>query len=310
MLFGSCAGYFLALDRDDGTEIWSYDTRQDGTPAQFHGDPLIVNGLVISGSDRSSLSHTYAFEIESGDLIWKQGGSALESDILSAGSFAVGRRWNGDLVAVDVKDGERAWVFQPADYTYRFRFDCSPVARGDTIYVGGVDGVLYAIDGFTGGVIWEYQTGDAITTAIVIEGDDVYAGLASQDLLRVSASSGQLLGSIHLDKSPFGQPAVAEAAVMVMTGRGDLIALARDLSAEIWRQEGAPRWTTPRPLLWRDLVVVGTQNGHVNGFRVASGDSAMELTLEGRIRGLGFHEDVLYVGAMNGNLFACRPILE
>ncbi len=300
----------MALDRHDGSEIWSYDTRQDGTPAQFHGDPVISDGVVITGCDRSSLSHTYAFEIDSGELVWKHGGSALESDLLLVAGYAVGRRWNGDLLGLEVFTGERVWDVQPRDYTYRFKFDCSPAASGDIVVFGGVDGVLYAVDGRYGDVLWTYDSGDAFTTAVAIGETDVYVGLANQNFIRLSLDDGTYLGSIHLAKSPFGQPAVSENAVMVMTGKGDLVAVSRDLSNEVWRQDGSPRWTTPRPLLWKDLVIVGTQKGIVSGFHVGSGEVALELTLEGRIRGLGSHGDVLYIGAMNGNLFACRPKLD
>jgi outer membrane protein assembly factor BamB len=309
VLFGSCAGYFIALDRNDGSEIWSYNTKQDGTPAQFHGDPLIVDGLVITGSDRSSLPHTYAFDIATGDLIWKHGGSALESNILPAAGYAVGRRWNGDLLAIDVATGDRAWALQPKDYTHRFRFDCSPAAMGDTVFFGGVDGFLYAVDGRAGDLIWAYDAGCAITTAVVIAGDDIYVGLANQKLIRIAASDGRLLGSTPLEKSPIGQPAVSDNAVMVMVGRGNLVAFSRDLGDEIWRQDGAPRWTTPRPLIWRDLAIVGTQDGVVKGFSVTTGEEELELILDGRIRGLGADGDILYIGAMNGNLVACRPKL-
>jgi len=282
----------------------------DGSPAQFHGDPLLVDGIIISGSDRSSLAHTYAFDIASGEVLWKHGGSALESDIVPAGGYAVGRRWNGDLLAVDIRTGERIWSLQPEDYLYRYRSDRSPVAQNDTVFFGGVDGRIQAVDGQTGSVIWSYDTGDAVTSSLTVVGNDVYAGLANRDLLRLSASDGELLGAIELEKSAFGRPAVASDVVMVMTGRGDLVALARDLSTELWRQDGDPRWTTPQPLVWKDLVIVGTTDGLVNGFRTGTGEPALELTLEGRIRGLGACDDVLYVGTLNGNLFACRPKLD
>jgi len=103
---------------------------------------------------------------------------------------------------------------------------------------------------------------------------------------------------------------VASDAVMVMTGRGDLVAYARDLGAELWRRDGDPRWTSPQPLVWKGLVIVGKQIGMVHAFHTGSGEEAFTLTLEGRVRGLGAHEDVIYVGTMNGNLFACRPELD
>lgn len=310
LFVGSCSGQFLALNRHEGTKIWSYDTSLDGTPAQFHGNPVVVDGAVITGCDRSSLSHTYAFSIATGDLIWKEAGTALETDLTRIGNIVVGRRWNGDLVGMEAATGERAWVLQPKDYIHRFRFDCSPAARGDTVVVGGVDGVLYAVDGEDGKVIWTYDSGSAFTTAIAINGDDIYVGLADQSLLRISCEDGAVLDSTRLEKSPFGQPVVSANEVFVMTGRGELVTLSRNLADRLWVQTGAPSWTTPRPLLWHGAVLVGKQDGTVCGFHQATGDLVLELKLEGRIRGLGAHGDVVYVGAMNGNLYACRPRME
>ena len=39
VILGSCAGTLYALDRTKGTPIWLYDTRADGSAAQFHGEP-------------------------------------------------------------------------------------------------------------------------------------------------------------------------------------------------------------------------------------------------------------------------------
>lgn len=231
----------------------------------------------------------------------------MESDVVSAAGYAVGRRWNGDLLAVDRGTGERIWMLPPTDYTFRYRSDLSPVARADTIFFGGVDGGVHAVDGRSGALIWSHDTGDAITSSVALAGNDIYAGLANHTLLRLSADEGELLGSVQLEQPAFGRPAVADDAVIVLTGRGDLVALARDLSEELWLHDGNPRWTSPQPLLWKDLVIVGSLDGVVRGFRTGNGEPALELTLEGRIRGLGAHEDVLYIGTMNGNLFACRP---
>lgn len=307
LLVGSCAGYFLALNRNDGSEIWSYDTRQDGTGTQFHGNPAVFGDKVFTGCDGSSPSHTYAFDITSGEIVWKHAGSALETDLICIGENIIGRRWNGDLLAINVDDGDRVWSLQPQDYTHRYSFDCSPAAKDGIVVFGGVDGVLYAVDGLSGEVVWALDSGGEFTTAIAIEGDNVYVGMANQDFLRVSFSKGTLLSTSRLATPPFGQPVASRDAVFVMVRRGDLVALSADLSTVLWGQPGSPRWTTNRPLLWRDMVVVGNQDGTVRGFSAGTGELVLELSLEGKIRGLGSHGDMIYIGTLTGMLYACRP---
>ncbi len=309
LLLGSCAGLFLALDPADGTEVWRYDTSQDGTAAQFHGDPVVVGNVVYTGCDRSSRSHNYAFDLGSGELIWKSPGSALETDLIHVGGNIIGRRWNGDLLGLDMASGERAWSLPPLDYEYRFKYDCSPAATGDVVVVGGVDGILYAVDGHDGSVRWTWDSGSAFTSAVAIDGNDAFVGLASQDVVRVSLDEGRLLSRIHLEKTPMGQPLVAGERTFIMVGRGDLVAVARDLSAILWTRPGAPRFTTPRPMVWQGLVLVGKQDGTVLGFHEDTGEPGLEMALKGRVRSFGAGDDLLYVGTMQGTLFACLPDL-
>ena len=47
VMIGSCAGTLYALDRTTGTPIWRYDTKSDGSAAQFHGEPLLIGDHVI-----------------------------------------------------------------------------------------------------------------------------------------------------------------------------------------------------------------------------------------------------------------------
>ena len=148
------------------------------------------------------------------------------------------------------------------------------------------------------------------TTAVAVDGNDVYVGLANHSILRLSSRDGKFLGSTLLDRFPSGDPVIAGGVIVVMLDPGNLVALSRDLSTKLWKKESTPGWTTPRPLVWRDLVIVGKRDGEVFGFRTDNGDAALELTLTGTIRGLGAHEDVLYVGTLNGDLFACRPKMK
>ena len=224
--------------------------------------------------------------------------------------YAVGRRWNGDLLGINTTNGERVWCRQPQDYVYPINAYYSPAAWGDTVIFGGVDGVLYAVEGKTGSIVWTYDSGSAFTTAVAVDGNDVYVGLANHSILRLSSRDGEFLGSTLLDRFPLGDPVIAGGVIVVMLDPGNLVALSRDLSTKLWKKESAPGWTTPRPLVWRNLVLVGRRDGKVFGFRTENGDAALELTLEGTIRGLGAHEDVLYVGTLNGDLFACRPKMK
>jgi outer membrane protein assembly factor BamB len=95
--------------------------------------------------------------------------------------------------------------------------------------------------------------------------------------------------------------------LIVLCGDGRLVAYDRSLSAARWSATADETWSTHQPLLWRDLVVVGTPDGDVFGLRTADGTEAFSERLGGFIRGLGAGDDVLFIGTLGGNLFAYRP---
>ena len=71
VIIGSCAGTLYALDRSTGSPIWRYDTKADGSAAQFHGEPLLIGDRVVIPTDSDPKGHVYAFDSASGALLWK-----------------------------------------------------------------------------------------------------------------------------------------------------------------------------------------------------------------------------------------------
>jgi outer membrane protein assembly factor BamB len=304
---GACSGRFIALDRQTGKLRWSYDTKQDGEAAQFHGDPVVTDQYVVTGSDRTTLSYTYAFTRETGQLLWKRGNSTFESDLLRLEGAVIGRRWNGDLLSIALEDGETLWTVRPRDYLYRFHLDDSPVECGGVVYFGGVDGLLYAVAGLEGTVLWHCDLGTRITTTPVTDGSDLYLGLATDKIVRLTAAGGKVTAEIACQARPHGRPVLAKDAVIMLLGEATLAAFDRDLLQMRWSREAARSWSSHQPLLWNDIVIVGTPSGRLMGFRGSDGAEALSLTVEGRIRGLGAAGDVIYIGTMEGMLYAYRP---
>ena len=82
----------------------------------------------------------------------------------------------------------------------------SPAIGSDgTVYVGSQDNKLYAINGKTGGKLWEFETGDNVWSSLAIGSDGtVYVGSEDYKLYAIKTDSKGLA------KSPwpmFGQNA-------------------------------------------------------------------------------------------------------
>src|SRR4030095_9021463 len=102
---GSCSGTYFALDRVKGEVRWSYETRRDGAPAQFHGNPLITGDLVVTGRAGQGPALVYPFDRKTGELRWKTPVDGQDTDLLRFGGLAIGGTTPGDLVALDLPNG-------------------------------------------------------------------------------------------------------------------------------------------------------------------------------------------------------------
>lgn len=139
------------------------------------GSPVIVGDTVVAATTVGAVTTVHAYDRITGDEIWSQpGGSrgityddqsiyALDNT-LSAGS------WGGDLKAYDLATGFNQWNLRITGIP---SFNSAPVAADDIVYVTGADGsgpTTYAIDGFTGDVIWTQGAGSASVSPTVDNG--------------------------------------------------------------------------------------------------------------------------------------------
>jgi outer membrane protein assembly factor BamB len=68
----------------------------------------------------------------------------------------------------------------------------SPVAAGDTLYVGSSDHFLYALDLAAGTVKWKFKTDSRITSSPAVSGGVVYFGSFDSNFYAVDTTSGKL----------------------------------------------------------------------------------------------------------------------
>ena len=88
---------------------WTYDTRPDGSVAEFHGDPIIADEFVIAGSDdrrEDGIGHVYAFERGSGKLRWRYRASrGVIAEIVHLGSSVYAMSLKDELFCLDLDSG-------------------------------------------------------------------------------------------------------------------------------------------------------------------------------------------------------------
>jgi eukaryotic-like serine/threonine-protein kinase len=133
-------------DRERTTPFVQWAVSRDFDANEPH-DPLVVKGMVIVGTDQG---HLRAYRCKDGEAVWvHRHGERIFHRPCSDGQRVFFSSAKG-VTAVKVEDGTEVWSFGLAS--------CDGptlvLAKHGTVYVGGNDGNLYALDAKTGKAGW------------------------------------------------------------------------------------------------------------------------------------------------------------
>ncbi len=305
VIVGSCAGTAYALDRKTGKPIWSYDTRADGSAAQFHGEPLLLSGRVVVPTDADPKGHIYAFDSATGDLLWKLAfnqGVATTPLLIDGRIVAVSAE--GDVVAIGPAKGEVAWHQMPAGALKPQPYISSPTYAGKRVFIADNTGKLFALNAATGETIWQKTLPARTTTALVVNGDTLLLATLDGYLNWIATNSGDVKKRVRFDEGrPYGTPILAPPLLYVLAAgaKGTLLALDPESGAIKWKRETPKEWTTYRPLVTGSIVIVGSEEKDLCAFDGTSGEMRWCRSVGQIPRGLGVSSDgILYAGSLSG----------
>jgi len=104
--------------------------------------------------------------------------------------------------------------------------ESSPAIADGVLYIGSVDGRLYALDADAGGaLLWSYTTEDSITSSPAVAEGVVFIGSSDSNLYAIDARTGGLLWNFTTGDQIIGNPAVADGIVYIQSSDGYLYAL-------------------------------------------------------------------------------------
>lgn len=159
-----------------------------------------------------------------------------------------------------------------------------PVVAGGRLFVGSMDGVLYARDATTGGPLWQFATGGPIRHSAAIAGALVIVGSHDGNTYAVDASNGAVRWT-SLTGPTATAPLVDAAAgrVYVASTTGLLTALDSTTGGLLWQfQAGAPILTSPALTADGATVIFGTEAIEAIGVSAATGAERWRRTLQGQ----------------------------
>lgn len=310
---GSCSGKFYALDVHTGAVRWIYDTQQDGPAQQFHGDMLFTDDLIFVGTDTQTQGFVYAFERAIGLARWKYpAGRGVTSDIVAAGEHVLGVTLDDEMLCLDAGTGREVWKYKSKwDGEHRALVGCEPTTRGESVLFGGRDGSVYALDAADGRLRWRRSLGERPITSLMVTGAFIVAAGGDDALHLLRADSGEVERRLPLDHAPAGPLVGAGERIVVFEGwaqeSGALVAVDPSLRQMLWRAPApaSRKWISAKPFVQGDRVLVGTGEGGVYAVDVGTGSVRPVGSLTGDVRAFGASRDYLFVGTIQGKLFAC-----
>lgn len=207
--FGSFDGYYYALDFATGKQKWKFKT---GGEKQF-GDTSYW-GMKPAGMYMEDL---WDFFISS-PVIDKSG----ENITVYFGSS------DGNLYAVDAKDGSVKWVFNTNGSIHS-----SPTLYNGILYIGSWNTYLYAINATTGKEEWKFKTGKQVAMAGIqasatVENGVVYFGARDAHFYALKADNGNLLWKYDAQGSWIISSAVINEEVLYVGTSDSYLLLALD----------------------------------------------------------------------------------
>jgi outer membrane protein assembly factor BamB len=157
VIFGSANSQIIVVDRDAGTEVWSYDT---GGP-RVKGDPSVHNGTVFAVNNGGSVK---ALGLSDGSEIWTYeiGSDTRASPAIDGDKVYLGSR-NGRIYALDATTGNEQWTFNSGG-----EIRSSIAVTSEQMFFGN-DEKVYSLNKYNGAVNWEYQTDGRVSPVAVTQ---------------------------------------------------------------------------------------------------------------------------------------------
>jgi len=134
--------------------------------------------------------------------------------------------------------GRTSWVFMANGGIL-----AAPAIDGETLFVPGGDGKLYALNRFTGALRWQLDVHEELTTTPAVSEGRVFVMTSEQSVTAVDGKTGKSLWKFHRD-APGGftirgdaSPRVAHGSVYVAFADGTVAALAPDNGSAKWTRQ-------------------------------------------------------------------------
>ena len=270
-LVGTTDGEVVALDAVDGSERWriNLNTEIVAPPLHYQRQVFVqtIDGRLLARKEEDG-SAVWTFDSQVPILTLRGTATPVAADGVVYTGFA-----NGNLVALNARDGELLWthrVMLPQGRSELDRMvdvDGSPLLAGPLIYAVSYHGRLKAVRAGDGRPLWEYET-----------------------------------SSFHDLSSGYGH-------VYLVDDDSQVVAVDTQSAELAWNQEGLLRRGLTSPVAFDNYVLVGDQDGYLHVLAQSDGRFLGRTKVDGdglRSKLIVQDDELVYVYGNSGTLTALR----
>lgn len=171
----------LSLRASDGKVRWRFNS-----PGAIKASPSYHDGRVCVADYQASM---YCLDADNGRVLWRTNTSRVppfgEGGFYSSPAIAFGHvyaaRDDGTVYAFDEQTGKVAWFFRTHHFIYGSPAVAHVPGTPPSVYIGGYDEHLYALDAGSGKQRWRYDVGGAVPGTAVVIGHTVYTSSFKTD---------------------------------------------------------------------------------------------------------------------------------
>jgi outer membrane protein assembly factor BamB len=207
---GKIKGSVHAVDALTGTEKWMITVNGGLTPI------AVADGAIYFGDGEH---HLFAVNVKDGKEIWK----IKASRNIKTPAIMDGRAFfsddGGALYAVDLKNGQAIWKAATKN-----KVSTALAVYNKSIYYGGTENSLYAVDALTGQEKWAYQTTKPCRPPVAANGV-IYVACLDNTILAIDAESGQERWKYKTPHRPISHPVVGNGVIYYLDEEGVMYAL-------------------------------------------------------------------------------------
>jgi outer membrane protein assembly factor BamB len=159
LYFGGWDGIFHCVDAATGVGKWQVQTGLDPVnhnQVGFQSAPVVCGNVVYFGCRDSNV---YALDALDGKIVWRKnnrGSWVVVSPVIRQDELYYTTSDTARFIALDRRTGTELYSLPIQAWGFS-----SPVAAGDLVYFGVLNGDLVAVDTATKSVKWEFQTEEA-----------------------------------------------------------------------------------------------------------------------------------------------------